>query len=1492
MNKYLSLTHPQKRVWYIEKIYPNTSINNIGGCVKIRGAINFKILEKSINSLIEKNDGLRLKIVEYDNEPQQYVDRYENIHLQYLDFSVYDTPEKEFNKWMDEEFCKPFFKENEWLFSFTLFKISNDNNGYIAKFHHIICDGWSINLMTEQICDYYTNLIDGAEITNEQKDSYIEYIENEKKYVLSDKFSENKAFWIEKFTNVMHVIQRTNKDETKGKRKTFNLGIDVSKRIKEFSIHHKFSLNTFFISLYIIYQYKTNYQKEIIIGTPVINRLGKKERNMFGMFTSTMPFRYVINDDINIIDNITLINSELMSCYRKQRYPYDLLIKDLELHKKGYDSLFTSSVNYYNTRPNLEINEYPIENIEFYNGHQFHSLQMIIKDWNDSGSLLIELDYKVNDYSDEDIEQAFKNLLNLINYIIINPYEKTKRVSLLSDEEKNYLLYEFNKTRVEYPQERTIFELFEDQVERTPEKIAIECNGNEITYYELNMKANQLARYLIQIGIKQESIVGILTSRSIETIVGILGIIKAGGTYLPIDTNIPVDRACYMLENSNANIMLTNIDHITDFKFKGTIINLNDANIYKGDHKNLNRKISNRSLVYIIYTSGSTGNPKGTMIEHKGLVNYIWWAKKMYVDDKDDIFALYSSLAFDLTVTSVFTPLISGCKIIIYNDYYDGEYSLYKIIRDNKATIIKATPSHLMLLKDFDNENTSIKKFIVGGEDLKVELAKKIHEIFKGNIEIFNEYGPTETVVGCMIYKYRYDYDTRISVPIGYPIDNVQIYVLDDNYEPIPHNTLGDIYISGDGVARGYFNKPELTSEKFLENPYINGSRMYKTGDLARFLYDGTIEYTGRKDQQVKIHGYRVELNEIEAHINSHKAIKDSIVIDTEDTNKSKCLCAYYIKLADVTHEEIKNHLSIYLPHYMIPLHFIEIDRIPFTAGGKIDKKQLPQPKNEVIENTEDTQCKSLKEKKLLAVVSDVLNIQNANIKNNFYRIGGDSIKAIQIVSKLKDIGCKLTVQDILSHPVFHELLSYIEENNENEMNQSICQGHIENTPIISWFFAQNFYDVNYFCQSVLLEINDDISKDKLTVIMSKLIEQHDSLRMNYDCKTGTLFYNNRYLKEKYVIEEYNLAELNDAEQEEQIVFITEKIKSEFNIEKDILIKTCYFHLGQGKNRVLISAHHLIVDGISWRIIISEIDTMLQQTKQTNELILSHKTSSYQKWANELIDYTNQHLPEEDYWINTLEKTFYFPSDHELGENTVGSCFIISEQLDAKRTDALVTKANISHNTEVKDLLIISLLRTIKETTGKEDIVIELEGHGREDIFEKINVTNTVGWFTSIFPFYICLKGEDLSEQIKEVKRAIRAIPNKGIGYGLLREISKKIMDKAHQYIRFNYLGDFTAKYDNCTIIEQRLKNESHIKNNLTCLIEINCYILKNKLIFTLTYSKNKFSDSTMKRFLKELKSNLITIINYCCEKKVIELSPIDYDMVDLTQEELNKLFH
>lgn len=1485
---YYRLTHPQKRIWYIDKINTNSPLHNLGGCLNIYEEIDVEVMKKTLNLIIKNNEGLRLRISQKENEPVQYVEDFENERIDFLDFSNYENPEKEHDTWSNQVFKKHFNLEDSKLYYFAIYKISEKEYGILLNIHHIISDGWSITLIQKQICDRYTKLINKEE-TNIVNYSYLDSIKDEEEYLNSERFIKNKNFWKSKFSEVPEEFLYKTSNSLEGKRQCFNIDEELSDKIKKFTDDKKCSLNTFFIAILFVYINKVTYKNDLVIGTPVFNRTNKEQKNMIGMFTSTVPFRFKLDTGLKSEDLIKLVNKELKLCFLNQKYPYDLLIKDLELGSKGYDSLFKMCVNYYNSKYDNHINDIDVEVKEYYCANQSYSLQLTVKEWEES-NITLNFDYKTLEYSDNEIKTMYEAMINVINQIVENENIIVNDLKLISKEEWKYKVYDLNSTVSDYPQ-KTVCELFEEQAIKTPNKIALEFKEKVLTYKELNEKSNQLANYLREKGIDNKSIVAIMETHSIELMVSILASMKAGAAYLPIDPSYPVERINYMLEDSRSNMLLTNFNITDEIKFKGSIININNEDLKGYSKTDLPKTNSLSDLVYIIYTSGSTGKPKGVMIEQQGLTNYIWWANKMYLKDEEEAMALYSSISFDLTVTSIFTPLISGNKIVIY-DNDETEFVLYKILRENKATVIKLTPAHLTLLKDMDNTKSSIKRFIVGGEDLKVNLAKEACNIFGKNIEIFNEYGPTETVVGCMIYKYDEEKDSGVSVPIGYPADNVQIYILDNELNPVSTGFVGELYVSGDGVARGYLNREELTNERFIKNHFVKGKRMYKTGDTARYLENGAIEYVGRSDNQVKIRGHRIELGEIERYLIENECVKDAVVVFKEDSLGNKILNAYVVSENKVTDSELKQWLLKFLPKYMIPTNFVFIDKLPLTLNGKVDYALLPEP--EVAER-EFIKYETPAEKELVKAMEEILSVENISINDNYYQLGGDSIKAIQISSKLKNLGLNIKVKDILAYDSIAEIAATIEESEAVSLiSQDKSEGTVERTPIIEWFFSKKFSNDSFYNQHVLLEYNGKLDIDKVIITVNKLIEHHDALRINYDRKNNNLYYNNNKFEEMSTFKHYNLSEYSCDEQYKNIKKIIKETDSGINIENSSLFKVAMIDCENSRQALLFTAHHLIVDGVSWRVILDDFMTILKQLNEDSDIKLPPKTHSYKEWSDGLQTYSKNNFSDEvEYWKSILDRKINYNIDYDNEEDIVETSNILSEEIDEETLNNLIEKSNEIYNIDLNEVLIIGLVLTLNKLNKKDEIILELERHGREAINNYIDVSRTVGWFTSMYPAYFSIEYGDMEDNIKSLKEQLKNIPNKGFNYSILKFLKKVFKEEETKYVRFNYLGDF----DN--IIDKEKLDISDIKfglssdgnNSLTALMDIAAIIVNKKLKITVEYSKKRFKDETIENFIESYIETLNLILDKCSNKDFKEFTPSDFDAVDISQEDLDALF-
>lgn len=1475
MNTY-PLSNAQKRIWYAQKKYRDSSLFNIGGIVKINGEIKVSALSQAITQVVKNNLALNLQFKEDSNQVYQYVSQMK-CFVDYADFSSYADPLNSFERWYKKQAGIPFVMVDNPLYSFTIYKISKYVTGYFIKLHHIIADGWSIKLLTDQIIKSYEAIIKDELCEDEEIPSYIDYVIEEEKLINSDNVIKIKDYWIHMFTPLPELSTLPH-NELNGQRTSFVIDISLFNKIDNYIKEHGLTINTFFLGIYLLYEYKKYGKKDIILGIPLLGRRGKKERHIFGTFTNTMPYRYVINNNELISEMMEEVSADLKKCYSNQKYPYNLLVDELKLHENGVDRLYNVCINYYNTIINTNINGFPIENTEFYNGQQDYALQVILRHW-DGIKLQLDFDFQTAVYSEKQIDEMYKQLMILLEQIIKDDSMKVRDLILLTEDEKHKVIYDFNNTKTYYPSNKTWIDLFEDIAISSPNKIAVSKNLEYLTYQELNYKANSLAHYLKTIGVQTNTIVGALIEHNIDSIVSIMAIMKCGGIYLPLDVNNPISRANNILTSSGAKYLIVNEQSLLDFN--GIIISLKKINAINNEPNKIN--LCNPSnTAYMIFTSGSTGIPKGVMVSHKNLMNYLCWAKKTYIKHEKEVFALYSTFAFDFTMTSIFLPLLCGGEIRIYDNARD-ENVFHKIMYDNKATIVKITPSHIPLINDLVIHNSSIHTFVIGGENLKIQACRRLYEHFNKSVDIYNEYGPTEATVGCMIYLYDYEKANIDYVPIGRPIDNTQIYLLGDELLPVPDNTLGELFISGDSLSKGYFNLIDETNKRFIPNPYISDNFMYKTGDKAYRDNDSMVVFYGRGDDEVKIRSNRVSISEIEQKILSSGMADNVVVLTTECDNDSIQLCAYILQNDKYNLEKLKDYLELCLPVYMIPQFYVYMDKFPLTINGKIDRDKLPNPLTCKEDKSVLDKNRSLQLDILITSISSILSNKDISPYDNFYAIGGDSIKAIQISSRLSEKGFELTVRDILTNPVISQMATFVKVRTKQIYEQGICNGEIKYTPIISWFFEQNIKKRGHYNQSVLLELKQNISIDILDKVFYKLINHHDILRLNCSDEDNTLYYNNYHLNNKSIINEIDLS----LEENTNLLKLIEKhIRQNFCLNNELLIRPYLIHTAN-RSLLYINAHHLVIDGVSWRIIFEDIVTLLTQIIEARDVKLPEKTSSFQQFSDGYYKCADKKI-DITYWNEILSRNYYeklITKNQTVPNNDIHT---IQIDLDIEMTDKLLGQANESYSTKSNELILIALARSIKQLFNINEMLFEIEAHGR-DILEQINLSRTVGWLTNMFPVRIIIDSDDLHTQIQSLKEQIRQTSKKGFEYGILKYINKKILTNSKCF-RFNFLGDYQDILNDYLKIDQLFIDNEFYNNETMLLMDTNAVVINKKLLVSFTYYKNLFENDIIDNLTKLFKENLIKVIEFCCSIKERVFTPIDFDMVNLTQAELNSL--
>ncbi len=1046
--KYYPLTHSQKSIWYSEKLFPDTSMGNIAATLRMFSNVDYDLLEQAVNLYVKKNDAIRIRISEIAGEPRQYVSDYSYCKFKLIDFK---GDLKELFKWDEKQTRTPMKIIESDLFSFVLIKINDHDGGLFGKFHHLISDAWTMSLLVNYIMEYYTALKNGEVISDEQKPSFIDYIENDN-YKETNRFQKDKLYWEEKFETWQEITalksRKTGNASTKARRKTLLIPQKLTTKIHEYCSQQGVSEFSLFLAAISMYINRVTTKEDLVFGTTFLNRSNAKEKDTAGMFANVaVPLRFYIKDEMNFNDFVESVSKEIITVLRHQKYPYDLLLKEVRDKKGTKDNLFDIVLTYQNSKfTKDQIFEKYITRWHF-NGHQLESLIINLNDRENDGRLIIDYDYMTDLFYATEIEFIHNHLISLLWHALDNPAKNISKLEILSEKEKQKILYKFNDTQADFPSDKTVQQLFEEQVVRTPSNKAVLFRDDSLTYRELNEKSNQLAKVLRKKGVKSNSIVGIMLDRSLEMIIGIYAILKAGGAYLPIDPKNPQDRILYMLDDCGSQILLINSgqqhkSHLTDLGVD--MVDLGDKALYTGDMSNIEHVNSPTDLAYVIYTSGSTGNPKGVMIEHRSLINRINWMQKKYPIDENSVILQKTTYTFDVSVWELIWWSFEGAKVCMLEP--EGEKDPLVIIEAIKrygVTTMHFVPSMLSIFLHYlENYRdikalASLKQVFASGEALSLQQVERFNKLLNATngTELYNLYGPTEAAIDVTSFDCSPKVELN-TVPIGRPIDNTKLYILDKHFNLLPIGIPGELFIGGVGVARGYINKPELTQEKFIPNPFVPGEKLYRTGDLVRWYSEGDIEYLGRLDHQIKIRGFRIELGEIENKLLLHPDIKDAVVVGIED-NERKFLCAYYVSLKEISGRELKRILSVYLPEYMIPSFFIRMDTIPLSVNGKIDRKDLPLPLISASEGqSEYAPPRNDLEQELVEIIQDVLEIERIGIDDSLFDMGGDSLTVMMVFSRIYDRNWGLTAADFYLYPTIRELSDKI--NGELKLNTAM----------------------------------------------------------------------------------------------------------------------------------------------------------------------------------------------------------------------------------------------------------------------------------------------------------------------------------------------------------------------------------------------------------------------------------------------------------------------
>ena len=1331
----MRLTLPQQDVYFEQLMYPDDPIYNIGAKIAIKGNISYKLLNEAYVALINQHDAYRSVIDQSGEEALININEGHDSLLGFADFSAFENADEAANKFMQDEFRIPFKLDKDGLLhKFILLKISETDHYLFSVYHHIITDGWGTSLMFQRLVKNYNELVEHGKVVTAYPFTYQDFVSDDLAYFLSQDFQKDKLYWVEKFKQLPDPLfdkisnaGKPNQSERKEiwiKRADYDQLDQIGKNLR---------CSTFHVILGILFLYfgRKHQKNDLVIGLPVLNRGKSIFKKTVGLFMGVSPLRMQFDLNDSFEELVKNIRQQLQQDYRYQRFPLGKLIKELELYQER-DRLFNITLSYEKQNYADHFINTGTQVIPLSHQSERVALAVYIREFDESAAVKIDFDYNLNYFDDPSISRVVAHFQTLVSAVITDPRMRLSAYQYITEEEKERLLKEFNDTAFKYRSDLSLVDLFREQVRLDPDKIALRDEMRAYTYNELDAASDKVAAYLRKNTRNgQAPIIGVMMPRSADLVTTLLGILKSGSAYIPLDPSFPKERLEYIIAHSG----MQEIIGTREFN-EQPVLNEGVATIEAilENRKELvgEWELSPAAVAYVIYTSGSTGNPKGVAVSHRSLLNFLISMQHRPGIKPNDLLFSVTTQSFDISILEFFLPLISGATVYIASqDLLADPLNLIVKLDELKPAIIQGTPGFYQMLYNAGWQGSKSTKILCGGDLLSEVLAGKLLE---NNSGVWNMYGPTETTIWSGCKKIMQPKDAS---NVGRPVHNTEFYILDDYMQLLPVGSVGNIYIGGDGVALGYFKDKDLTEKKFIRSPFDKSKIIYDTGDLGKWNEKGEIEFVGRNDQQVKIRGYRIELSEIEARLNQLGTVKASVVVARKSAGQEAILVAYVIPEAgSVDGDGIIKALHNTLPAYMVPHVIIGVDEFPLTPNKKVDRKALSlrevTPERTGIEHTGPV---TDVERALCDYYQEILNITNeVSVSDNFFALGGHSLSAIKLINRIDEgLHYRITLRDIFDHPTAQLLSKYLKNKEKQhgiDIEPAEKQLYYAITPAQNsiWLASQQEERSIAYNMPAAFAISGVMNKAVLEQVFLEMIGKYEILRTNFPEVAGVPRQQVKPAGEVYLaVDEYCYPG-------EEITGVMESyINQGFDLENEILLRVALFHKENGGSYLVFCTHHIIMDGWSLEILIKEVVSRyraINEQSKGKDTSLKFQFKDYAGWFQEQRKKTRE--KDLRFWNTYLQQYLWapiIPYDNEFSveENPGAACGFAYQSIKIPELHALAQKQKASVHT----LLLAAFNLLLYRMYGHKDICMGMVNSGRT----LSALEDQLGMFVKTLPF-------------------------------------------------------------------------------------------------------------------------------------------------------------
>jgi amino acid adenylation domain-containing protein/non-ribosomal peptide synthase protein (TIGR01720 family) len=1513
------LSFAQRRLWFLYQLDKDSLAYSLPVTLRLKGTLEVTVLRDALACLVERHAALRTRFEELKGPPRQRVLPPSPIALPLEDLRAYPRAERHAvaGQRVLDEVRRPFDLVEGPLIRARLLRVAETEHLLMLNQHHIVSDGWSTGLMIRELAHIYGALIGGvAPQLPDLPIRYGDYAAWERARMQGERLERALAYWREQLAGASPQFDlptdrpRPPVSSGRGGRVVRTLSPALTSALRSLSRERGVTLFMTMLAVFDVLLYRLSGQGTLLVGSPITLRTRSELEGVVGFFVNTLVLRADLDGQSTFDEVLDRVRDTVLGANAHRNVPLDMLVSVLHPDRTlGAPPLFQVMFDLQPELPPVSAGGVTFRPVDPPEGVAKFDLTLDVIER--EAELVTALEYDADLFEAETAQRWLARYETLLAAITRDADCPVGALPTLPTEEQQLVLETWNATEIRCDGDVRMHERVAAHAARRPKALAVGGQGQMLTYGELNAEANQLAHHLRALGVGPEVPVGICLERSPRLLVAVLGVLKAGGAYVPLDPDYPADRLAYMLEDAGAPVLLTQASSVDALPEHGARMVVLDA------EETLAAKpatdpavtVAPENLAYIIYTSGATGRPKGTLVPHRALENaYAAW-RRAYDLPSLRAHLQMASFSFDVFTGDWARALGSGAKLVLCpRDALLEPARLHALMTREGVDAAEFVPAVIRVLADH-LESTggtldAIKLLAVGSDVWHEGEYLRFRRLCGPETRLINSYGVTEATIDSTYFEMADGPAGDAALPIGRPFANVRLYILDARMRPVPVGVPGELYIGGAGVARGYHRRPSLTAARFVPDPWgPPGARLYRTGDLVRYRHDGQVMFLGRADDQIKLRGYRIEVGEIEAVLVQHPQAEEGVVA-VQERGGHKTLVAYVTPADALDATALRQWLSKRLPDYMVPGRFAFLDALPLTPNGKVDRRALPEVK--ALESVEIAAPRDAREATLARVWGEVLGLEQVGIHDNFFNLGGDSILSLQVIARARREGLHFTPRQLFQHQTVAELATVIETAAAVAAEQGPVIGEVQLTPIQRWFFEADFAEPHHWNQAVLLEVLEPLAQPQLEAALEAVLAHHDALRMRYTRDEAGW---------RQVIvpsgdvpcERVDLAHLADVALPEALASRTARAQAALDLEVGPLLRAIYFDLGAERaDRLLLVAHHLVVDTVSLRLIIEDVQRAILQQREGSAIALPSKTTSFKRWAEKLVAYAREAsvLREElPHWVAMARQAApALPLDFPAGPeaNREAEMAWLAVALDAESTRALLHEAPAAYATQIDDLLLAALVLALAPWIGERALLADVEGHGREDLFDDVDLSRTVGWFTAVYPVWLDLRDtEGPGAAIKAIKEQRRAIPQHGIGYGLLRYLAPKEaaiapLRSIRPQLAFNYLGQFGSGRDaEAGLFREAPEDFGPLHSPRATrpyVLEIEVYVSDGCLNTRWTYGQALHRRETIEGLAEAYLAALRELIAHCLAPEAGGYTPSDFPEAELSQDALDDL--